>query len=78
MENNKEIKNKTITGLFWRFGERITAQLISFVVSMVLARILMPEEYGLVSLVTIFITLANVFTTNGLGTALIQKKKQIN
>ena len=75
MENNKEIKNKTITGLFWRFGERITAQLISFVVSMVLARILMPEEYGLVSLVTIFITLANVFTTNGLGTALIQKKE---
>ncbi|MEI3394971.1 MAG: oligosaccharide flippase family protein [Clostridia bacterium] len=75
MENNKEIKNKTITGLFWRFGERITAQLISFVVSMVLARILMPEEYGLVSLVTIFITLANVFTTNRLGTAFNSKKR---
>ncbi len=74
IENIDEIKTKTISGLAWRFGERISAQLISFIVSIVLARILMPEEYGIISLVTIFITLANVFVTNGLGTSLIQKK----
>ena len=77
MEEENEIqtlKNKTISGLFWRFGERITAQIISFVVSVVLARILLPEQYGIVAIVTIFINLANVFVTSGLGTSLVQKK----
>ncbi len=68
------LKKKTITGLVWRFGERITAQLISFAVSIVLARILLPEQYGTVACVSIFITLANVFVTSGLGTSLVQKK----
>ena len=69
-----DLKGKTISGLFWRFGERITAQLISFIVSIVLARILLPEQYGTIACVTIFITLANVFVTSGLGTSLVQKK----
>ncbi len=72
--NNTDLKNKTISGVFWKFGERITAQLITFIVSIVLARIIMPEDYGIIALVTVFITLANVFVTNGLGTSLIQKK----
>ena len=78
MEESDEmqtLKLKTISGLFWRFGERITAQIISFVVSIVLARILMPEQYGIVAIVTIFINLANVFVTSGLGTSLVQKKE---
>ena len=74
-ENIDNIKRKTISGLIWRFGERITAQLISFVVSVVLARILMPEQYGIIAIVTIFINIANVFVTNGLGTSLVQKKE---
>ena len=73
-ENIEELKTKTISGTIWRFGERILAQLISFVVSIILARLLMPEEYGIVALVTIFITFANVFVTSGFGTALVQKK----
>ena len=44
-ENIKELKQKTISGVFWRFGERITAQVITFVVSMILARLILPEEY---------------------------------
>lgn len=73
-KTEKTLKQKTISGLFWRFGERITAQLISFVVSIVLARILLPEQYGTIACVTIFITIANVFVTSGLGTSLVQKK----
>lgn len=73
-EDKKSLKQKTISGIFWRFGERITAQLITFVVSIVLARIIAPEEYGIIALTTIFINIANVFVTNGLGTSLIQKK----
>ena len=76
MENNlKDIKKKTVTGLMWRFGERITAQLISFIVSIILARILLPQEYGIIAIVTIFINIANVFVTSGLGTSLVQVKK---
>ncbi len=73
--DHKEIKKKTFSGLIYRFGERILAQLVSTIVSIVLARILMPEDYGIISLVTVLITILNVLVTNGLGTALIQKKE---
>lgn len=67
-------KGKVITNLFWKFAERIGAQFVTFVVSIVLARLLTPEEYGTIALVTIFITLANVFVSSGFGNSLIQKK----
>lgn len=49
------------------------AQSISLIVSIVLARLLLPEDYGAVALVMVFITIADVFVNNGLGNALIQK-----
>ena len=74
MENNsQQIKNKAINGFFWKLSERVLAQLVSFIVSVVLARILMPEEYGVVAIVLIFITLANALVSDGLGASLIQK-----
>ena len=66
--------NKVISGLFWKFAERIGAQGVNFIVSIILARILSPEDYGLVALTTIFITISNVFIERGFETALIQKK----
>ena len=74
-EKMESIKTKVMSGLIWIFGERITAQVVSFVVSIVLARILMPEEYGIISMVLVFINIANVFVSNGLGEALVQKKE---
>lgn len=68
------LKSKVMSGLIWTFGERITAQVVSFIISIVLARILMPEEYGIISMVLVFINIANVFVSNGLGEALVQKK----
>lgn len=69
------MKNESVVeGFIWRFSERFGAQLVSFVVSIVLARILSPEDYGTVSLVTVFSTILQVFVDSGLGTALIQKK----
>lgn len=73
-QDKKSLKQKTISGVFWRFGERITAQLITFVVSIVLARLIAPKEYGIIALTTIFINIVNVLVTNGLGTSLVQKK----
>lgn len=67
-------KNTVFSNLIWRFAERCGAQLVTLVVSIVLARILMPEDYGTVALVTVFTTIMQVFVDSGLGTALIQKK----
>ena len=66
--------NKIVSGMIWRFSEKITAQLVSFIVSIVLARLLMPKDYGIVAIVNIFIIIAEIFVTSGLGTSLIQKK----
>ena len=65
---------KVFSNLLWRFAERSGAQLVSFIVSIVLARILSPEDYGTIALVTVFTAILQVFVDSGLGTALIQKK----
>lgn len=67
-------KNSVISNFIWRFAERCGAQIVTFIVSIVLARILAPEEYGTIALVTVFTTILQVFVDSGLGTALIQKK----
>ena len=71
---SKNIGNKVLSGLAWKFGERIAAQLVTFMVSIVLARLLDPSSYGAIAIVNIFIVIANVFVSNGLGSSLIQKK----
>lgn len=65
---------KVISGFIWRFMERVGAQLVQLVVSIVLARILQPSAYGTVALITVFTTIMQVFVDSGLGNALIQKK----
>lgn len=69
-----DVKSKVISSLAWKFAERITAQLVTFIVSIVLARLLDPEHYGAIAIVNIFIALANVFVVSGFGNSLIQKK----
>lgn len=73
--NEKSLKEKIINGLVWKFGERIIAQGVSFIISLVLARLLLPDQYGVVSLILVFINIANVFVSDGLGAALVQKKE---
>lgn len=73
-KSNKKIKEKVLSGLIWTFGERILAQGVSFVLSIILARILMPNEYGIIAMVMVFINIANVFTSTGFGESLVQKK----
>lgn len=63
-----------VSNLFWRFFERCGAQGVTFVVSIVLARLLDPEVYGTLALVTVFTAIMQVFVDSGLATALIQKK----
>lgn len=63
-----------LSNFLWRFAERCGAQLVTFIVSIVLARLLTPDDYGTIALVTVFTTIMQVFVDSGLGTALIQKK----
>ena len=67
-------KSGILSNMLWKFAERISAQLVTLIVSVILARVLDPAHYGTIALVTIFITLANVFESDGFGSALIQKK----
>lgn len=71
MESNKQ---KVARGLFWSYGERIMAQLVSLIVSIVLARLLEPENYGVISIVMIFITFCDAIVSGGFGNAIVQKK----
>lgn len=72
-----KIKNNKLdafSSLLWKFTERGGSQGMQFIVQIVLARLLLPEDYGLIALVTIFIAIANVFVQSGFNVALIQKK----
>lgn len=72
---SNDIKKKTASGFAYKFAERVGAQGINFIVQILLARILMPEEYGVIALVTVFITICDVFVTYGFGNSLVVNKK---
>jgi O-antigen/teichoic acid export membrane protein len=69
-----DIRKGIFSNLIWRFAERCGAQSVMFIVSVILARILEPDDYGIIALITVFTTILQVFVDSGLGNALIQKK----
>jgi teichuronic acid exporter len=66
--------NKTFNGLFWSFTDNFLQQIVNFIVGIVLARILLPEEFGLLGIISVFIAVSNTFINSGLSDALINKK----
>ena len=72
--NSQNIGNKAVGGFFWKFSEKIGSQFVSFIVQLILARLLLPNDYGIVALLTVFLNICDVFIRTGLTTALIQKK----
>lgn len=73
--NEANIKSKAFSSVIWKFLERFVAQGVSLIVSIILARMLTPEDYSTVGIVTIFFTFSNILISGGLNTALIQKKE---
>ena len=71
MKDNKVV---VLQGVFWKFAERMGSQIVTFIVSILLARLISPEDYGAIALIMVFITVSNVLVTNGFASALIQKK----
>ena len=74
MSDKINVKGKAASGIFWKGMERVSAELVSAVVAIILARILIPEDYSVVSIVSIFFAFCKIFISGGLNTALIQKK----
>lgn len=68
------INKKVYNGFIWKFLERVGVQGVQFVLQIILARILSPEHYGMLSIMIIFVNLANVFIQTGFNTALMQNK----
>lgn len=78
-----KLQNKTVyTSLAWNFLERLCVECIQLVISIILARILLPEDYGVLALITIFISISTVLVETGLSSSIINKKdvtqRQIN
>lgn len=72
--NSSTFKVRAFSGILWKFLEKISTQSISIVVQIILARLLMPEDYGMIGYLLVFINISDVFLTQGITTALIQKK----
>lgn len=71
-------RNQILSSFVWKLLEKCSVQVVTFIVTILLARLLTPNEYGIVAIITIFINLANVIVDGGLNTALIQKKNADN
>lgn len=65
--------NKIVNSLIWKFLERFGTVGIQFVIQIFLARLLGPSDYGVIALITVFITISNVFVQTGFNTSLIQQ-----
>ena len=70
-----EVASATWRGMVWRFLERCSSQVVSLIVSIILARLLLPEQYGIIAMTMIFVALFEALAVSGLGSALIQKSQ---
>lgn len=71
-----DIKQKTKIGMMWNVFEKMFVQFISFLLNIILARLLTPHDYGTIGMLTIFLTFSNVFIDSGFSRALIQKQNR--
>ena len=71
-------KKSVVSGIGWSFAERISAQMVSLIVSIVLARILAPKDYGVLAIVNVFVAIGDALVAGGFGIALVQKKDSTN
>ena len=67
------LKRKFFSGIAWTFVQNIAVRALSVIFTIILARLLMPEDYGLIGMLSIFIAISDVFIQSGFGQALIQK-----
>ena len=81
MEEKKSIQdmngirqNKTARSVIWSAAERFSVQAVQFLLNILLARLIAPEEFGLIAMINVFMLIAQSFVDSGFSNALIQKK----
>ena len=74
MQQQSNLKKQVMSGMLWKFFERGSVQVVNFILQLVLARLLVPEDYGVITILNVFILFSTTLINNGLGNALIQKK----
>ena len=76
--SEKSLSKKIVSGVKWKTIERISLQIMNAVTPIVLARMLTPEDFGAIAILSVFISLANTFVNNGLGNSIVQKTNSDN
>ena len=71
---SESLKKNVLTGIIWQYVQKLGTQAVQFIVSIILARLLCPEDFGTIALLGVFISLSNLFIDSGFGNALIQRK----
>ncbi len=72
---NKVTKGQFASSAAWKMLETFTSKFIAFFISIILARLLMPEDYGIIAITTVFLSLTDIFIQGGFNTALVRKEK---
>jgi len=72
--SEKNLKSSAVNGAIWTGIEKFSRQAVQFVIGIILARVLSPDDFGVIGMLAIFIAIAQTFTDSGLSSALIQKK----
>lgn len=75
MQKKRGLKGRTINGLLWSFGDLAGNQGMQFLIQIILARLLLPEHFGLIGIVLIFVALSNSLVDSGFTQALIRERK---
>lgn len=68
------LKDRTIKGIAWSAVDKILVKSMQFIINIIIARILMPEDYGIIGMIMVFIALSNLLIDSGFSQALVQKK----
>lgn len=75
MQEQNSLKKKTISGLIWSFSDLISKQGIQFIIQIILARLLTPKDFGIIGMITVFISVSETFIDSGFTNALIREKE---
>lgn len=69
------LEKKTISGLFWSFSDLIANQGLHFIIHLILVRLLVPKDFGIIGMITVFISISQLFIDSGFTNALIREKE---
>lgn len=75
MENRNSLKSKTLTGLIWSFTDLVANHGVQFFIQIILARLLLPEHFGVIGMILIFIAISNSIVDSGFSQALIRDQQ---